>query len=324
MKFYTKEWYALMQRQHVTSGLHRIPDKVYSNREIRSFYDRDLQAEIARDRRLYDTPPSYTWAEELLRPEAFQPENFLVEDPETGELFHPQTPEIARAYLDRERRQQEAQFVRRPPFDPAETIACFQSCYRAMLRHSSAHYPQWLREAVDKRLLALNRIPESAYRRLKQEEQNDRRAFRKIERAAQTTLAAQDIPETVRAAFQFHDAHLLSLKKVRSNVEMVLRRDGGWPGDASPYFRIIFQDVCLLDREKGLTIRTRTDADGIKVSNCQYLYDELYRTGDGYEIHILLWTRKALRYLTIRCRDIGFDEPALSVQEAVRLPTEDA
>ena len=45
MKFYTKEWYELMQHQNYTSGLKKIPDKVYTDEEIQAFYDKDLNAE---------------------------------------------------------------------------------------------------------------------------------------------------------------------------------------------------------------------------------------------------------------------------------------
>ena len=53
MRYYTKEWYALMQRQNYTSGLKKIPDKVYTDEEIQAFYDKELKAEIARDRRIF-------------------------------------------------------------------------------------------------------------------------------------------------------------------------------------------------------------------------------------------------------------------------------
>ena len=35
MNFYTKEWYELMQRQNYTSRLKKIPDKVYTDEEIK-------------------------------------------------------------------------------------------------------------------------------------------------------------------------------------------------------------------------------------------------------------------------------------------------
>ena len=85
MKYYTKEWYELMQRQHYTSGLHKIPDKTYSDQEIQAFYDADLAAEVAHDEMLYNTPPNYDLYESLLAPARFQPHIFLFVNEETGE-----------------------------------------------------------------------------------------------------------------------------------------------------------------------------------------------------------------------------------------------
>ena len=258
MKFYTKEWYELMQRQNYTSGLKKIPDKVYTDEDIQAFYDKDLNAEVARDRKIHNTPPGpYDWEYELLLPDRFTPETFLFENEETGELFHPETPEIARNHLEQDHRQAQERFDARPPFDPTETIECFRDCYRGTLRYGFSHFPQWVQESVDPRLLALNRIPESAYKRLKKEEQANRRAFEKINAKATSVLEQQDIPEEIRKRFCFHDACVLAIKKVRSDVELYLRKDGGWLGDATPYIKIIFKNVRQIDREKGFSLRPK-------------------------------------------------------------------
>ena len=77
MKYYTKEWYALMQKQHYTGGLAVIPDKEYTDAEIKAFLEQDLQAEIENDRSIHDMPPSMDWAEDLLTPDRFRPDIFL-------------------------------------------------------------------------------------------------------------------------------------------------------------------------------------------------------------------------------------------------------
>ena len=69
MRYYTKEWYHLMQHQHDLSGFRKIPDKVYSDREIRAFYEQDRKAAVAAARRSYNTPPDFRWYEELLQPD---------------------------------------------------------------------------------------------------------------------------------------------------------------------------------------------------------------------------------------------------------------
>lgn len=211
-----------MQRQHFTSGLKKIPDREYTDEEIQGFYDQDLNAEIDRDRRIHNTPPAaYDWMEELLTPDQFSPESFLFENEEPGELFHPDTPEIARQYFEQEQRRRKERFDARPTFDPAETITCFRDAYRAQLKYGFQNYPDWVQEVVDKRLLALNRIPSSAYKQLKKEEIANRRAFEKINQAAAAALEQQNIPEEIRSQFCFHDADVLAVKKVRSNVELI-------------------------------------------------------------------------------------------------------
>lgn len=308
MKFYTKEWYELMQKQSYISGFRKIPDKVYSNKEIKDFYQKALREEIARDRKLYNTPPSYEWTEELLSSENFNPENFLFVDEESKEMFHPQSIEMAKEYIEKERREREEQFQNRPSFDPSETIEYFEECYRMGVRYGAEAYPNWVKETVDKRLLALNLMPEIAYKRLKEEGLRNRRAFQKIERKAKKVLEKQEIPQEIQSMFVFHDANLLSLKKVRSDIELILKKDGYWPKGTTPYIKIIFKNIKKFEREKGFSIRIHTNEDGEFGSNCVYLYDELYRTEDGYEVHMLLWTIKALRYLTIGCETICFED----------------
>ena len=177
-----------------------------------------------------------------------------------------------------------------------------------MLRYGFAHFPQWVQESVDPRLLALNRIPESAHKQLRKEEQANRRAFEKINAKATAVLDQQDIPEEIRERFYFHDASVLAIKKVRSDVELYLRKDGGWLGDATPYIKIIFKNVRQFNREKGFSLRPKVDADGDLRTSCTYLYDELYHDENGYEVHMLLCTPKVLRYLTICCEDIHFED----------------
>ena len=301
MRYYTKEWYHLMQHQHDLSGFRKIPDKVYSDRDIRAFYEQDRKAAVAAARRSYNTPPDFRWYEELLQPDRFDPRNFLLTDPQTGADFHPETPEAARRCLEAEARAEEARFAARPPFDPAEAGKEFQETYRGQLRWGGNHFPQWVRDTVDKRLIALNRMPEQAYRRLRQEERAHRRAFAAINKKAEQVLEAQDIPAWLRARFFFHDAHVLRLQKQGGDAVLLLRNDGS---PEAPYCAVTFHAVSMLERERGLVLRPRPDDEGLLISNCQYLYEELYRTGQGYEVHMLLWTPSALRYLTVGCGSV--------------------
>lgn len=308
MRFYTKEWYELMQHQHDLSGIQKIPNGSYSDQDIKAFYQQDLEAEVAQERERCNTPPLWTWQEELLAPERFSPETFLFEEEGTGKLFHPQTPETARAYLEADFLRALEAFERRPPFDAQETISCFRACYRSKLRYAWKYFPQWVQESVDKRLLALDRIPASVYDRLQKEIQAKQQAFEAIGLQAEAALSTQDISPELREAFCFHDAQVLKLRRRGHRAVLLLCKDGAWD---KPYATITFEAVRWLEREPGLVLRCRPGGDGLLVSNCQYLYDELYRTQECYEIHMLLWTNKALRYLTVCCENLRIDHSVL-------------
>lgn len=308
MRFYTKEWYELMQHQDDLSGIQKIPDGSYSVQDIKAFYQQDLEAEVAQERERYNTPPIWDWQEELLAPERFSPEDFLFEEEGTGKLFHPQTPEMARACLEADFRRALEAFERRPPFDPQETIQCFQECYRSKRRYAWKYFPQWVQESVDKRLLALDRMPASTYNHLQAEVQAKQQAFEAINLQAEAELSAQDIPPELRDCFCFHDAQVLKLRRRGHRAVLLLCKDGSWD---EPYTTITFERVRWLKREPGLVLRCRPGRDGLLISNCQYLYDELYRTHEGYEVHMLLWTNKALRYLTVCCENVRIDHSVL-------------
>lgn len=308
MRFYTKDWYELMQHQDDLSVIQKIPDGSYSEQDIKAFYQQDLEAEVAQERERYNTPPIWDWQETVLDPERFSPEDFLFEEEGTGQLFHPQTPEIARACLETDFRSTLEAFERRPPFDPQATIQCFQECYRSKLRYAWKYFPQWVQKAVDKRLLALDRMPASAYDRLQEEIQAKRQAFEERNAQAEAELSAQDIPSELREAFCFHDAQVLKLRRRGDRAVLLLCKDGYWD---EPYTTITFEGVRWLEREPGLVLRCRPGGEGLLISNCQYLYDELYRTQKSYEVHLLLWSNKALRYLTVCCKNIRIDHSVL-------------
>ncbi|MBR4861350.1 MAG: DUF4085 family protein [Firmicutes bacterium] len=252
MKYYTKDWYQLMQGLHYVSGMKVVPDKEYTDEEIQTFYDADLAEELEHDRKFHE---------------------------EKGTAF-----------------------------DPEETVRCFEDFYQGIKTYALNRYPGWARETLDPRLIALNRIPQTPYCRLKELEDTSKAEFDKINAAAQAVLELQDIPSEIKAAFHFHDADVLALRRKGKGVHLYLGCGEAWPAGEYLYQKVIFQNVCFIDREKGLIFRKKRNENGFWESKNIYLYDELYRTEYGYEVHMLLWSVKGLRYLTIGCEDILFED----------------
>ena len=256
MKYYTKEWYELMQNLFYTEGFRKIPDRAYSEAEIQAFYDKARKRFVAEERR------------------------YALEE----------------------------QGKRKPlVFDAEEAASYFDSDYRLRLRYEEQGLPAWARGKADRRLLALGLMPESLYSKLQSQARENRRKFRAMEKRAEKALAPQRelIPSEIREALYCHDDWILSLKKQGRDIVMLLCKGESFDDDGTtPYEKILFRDAAFLEREKGLRIRPRLcAAQGIYESNCTYLYEELYKTAEGYEIHLLL-EAGGLRYVTVRCRGV--------------------
>ena len=298
MRYYTKEWYAQMQELYSVESLRVIADKIYSDREIQTFYDADLEEAIRQAHTDYEKPPSFEMEEELL-----DPRQVIIFNEQTGEVSHPASLEEAREYLAQERLRRETEYADRLPFDPAETIEDFQDMYEALLQYGMQAYPKWVRETWDHRFLALRRVPESLYCRMREDSEARWRAFRAVEEEARAVWEQQDIPEDIRSRFHFHDAGIYAIETVGRDVILYLDDIDG----DTDYIKVTFSDVDRMEREDGLVLEVGVNEQGRAQSNCQYLYGELYREAGMYEVHMLLWTPKALRYLTIRCSDICFE-----------------
>lgn len=277
MKFYTKEWYDLMQKTDYTTGLKAIPDKDYTDKEIRAFYESDLKKEIAHDKKLHKLM-SNSYAAGF---------DFLFGG--IGNI--PLSLDESKPAAEKE-------------FDPTETIDCFKVSYQNLLRYAAENYPEWVSETVDKRLLALWRMPKSALERLKKEEKEAKRKFNSINRKAEKTLSEQNIPERIKNAFCYHDASVLKILKKGKNTFMYLRKDGYWPDDDTPYVKLCFKNVRWQEKEDGIVLRCTKDAEGFISSRCSYLYDEIYNVKDGFEFHMMFWCSGKLKYFTVCCEDV--------------------
>jgi hypothetical protein len=197
-------------------------------------------------------------------------------------------------------------------FDSAETIQFFETAYQTKLNYYKDTLPNWMTEQVDRRLLALDLLPESAYRRYREESREKKKEWNQINRAAKRILCKQSIPENVAEALRLHDASLLSLKKSGKSYVMLVRGDGLWSDAPTPYRKVVFQQAVVLEKEEGLRVRKlESDEDGFYQSNVSFLYHEIYRTDTGYEAHMMFLVSKGLAYLTIACTDISFEDGVL-------------
>lgn len=297
MKYFTKEWFMLMQRCDYTICNKPIADKEYTDEEIAALYDKKLKAEIARDRREYNTPPQMIEFDF----EHAELDDFAFYDEETGTMKHPKSmEEVKRGYEEEQARAAE-EFASRPPFDPKETIEGFEEAYQGGLKYGYTRFPDWVQDEVDIRLIALGYLPQSVYDRLKTEQKQNKAAFDKINREAGKALKkeSQKIPERISSDFDFHDGVVLSLEQDGEDLVMTVDQYGVPFEGETPYARVTFTNAKILERDEGLTFGGDNE--------CIWLYEELYKTQSGYEAHMMLSVEE-LCYLTVDCDDIVIEK----------------
>lgn len=308
MKYFTKEWFCLMQKAMLPYRFDEVlPDGEYSDEEIQALFDKQLKKHIEEEREDYDTPPETDW--ELWKLNGLDPDNF---DPDRFAFLKggipPKTYEEARALLIRDRELELEEWKNRPPYDPKEDIKDFQKSFSFDLKMVPHRFPKCVTDIVDPRILALGLITESAYKLYKAEQQRIEQEYEAINEEGDRVLAEQDIPEEIKSRFRFHDADTLALRKSGKDLLLYMRNEYMWTGEKTPYVKVIFKNVKKINREKGLSIRPTIDKQGKLFCWCQFLYHELYRTEKGYEVHIMLMSSTHLRYLTVECEDIEFEE----------------
>ncbi len=309
MKYFTKEWFYLMQKVYLFDEPDEIiPDKEYTDEEIGEFYRKDLGEYLLHMREDYDEPPQVNW--ELWEINGLDPDNFTPSRSafanENGEA--PKTVDEARANLERANELEIEKWKKRPPYDPKEDIEFFKERYQSNLKNVDKNYPSCVTELTDPRLLALGRMTENVHKLYTEYRQKLKNEFDSIEEEGDRVLKAQDIPEETESRFRFHDADILALRKSKKDLHLYMRNEYMWTGEKTPYVKVIFKNAAKIDREKGFSIRPGPDRQGKLSCSCQFLYHELYRTEKGYEVHMMLWTWKSLRYLTVECEDIEFEE----------------
>lgn len=86
----------------------------------------------------------------------------------------------------------------------------------------------------------------------------------------------------------FHDSDILSLEKSSNDYVLILDNSGAFTNVK----KIVFKDATIIEK----------DWDNQKLG---WLYDEIYKIKNGYEVHLLLGDDNDEYYLTVKCADIN-------------------
>ncbi len=276
MRYYTKEYYKLLLSLGKVSMYEPVIDKEYSDEEIEELYQKALDKSIEEDRACYDEPPELSFEDD--------------DDPEYLEMLK----EELEAYENRE------------PFDEEEAAENFREMYSDNLREPDPDLPDWVRESVDRRILAMYFLPEKTYRKLAAEDEANEKEFEALDEQAEEAreemleMIPEEFEEFMDTLEELGSCYMLSADVSDGEIEL---RIEGWDEegeDAVYMFR--FDGTELLENE-GVEVSMHTDEDGDTFSDCELVFSELYFEDGRPEIH-MMFDNNGLKYLTFRCDEV--------------------
>lgn len=119
------------------------------------------------------------------------------------------------------------------------------------------------------------------------------------------------VPKYLADNFGFHDGSVLSFEQINGNIVMTVDRNCYVFEDQTRFVKVTFVNGAILECDDNLKFKSQVVcADGKMCyeSICTWMYDELYKTDNGYEAHMLLLDQWEWGYLTIACSDIEITE----------------
>ncbi|MDN4605820.1 DUF4085 family protein [Paenibacillus sp. F6_3S_P_1C] len=286
MRYLTKEWYELCQRTGLHFGL-RVHSGAYALDEnfLRRLYKRKEKEHVKQERELYNMDPRYMLEHDgqvLTRVDkAFSGEEVTEED---QMVFH--MPPEERAHIEK----LIAEYDVRPPFDEKKCKEEYKESMEWKIQYKAENLPQEIVEQIaDIRVFTLGYCTREILRQLKKQSAENRKEMERVSKEYREAIVAQDIPGEIHSRVQFHDC---TVTELLTGDEVVIRFDtrGG------------FTNINKLTLIKPEIIKQEGEIVG-----SYWLYQELYRIDQGYELHVL-FGGEPMPELIVRCTDILVEE----------------
>lgn len=286
MKYLTKEWYDLSQQtglhfgKRVHKGAHVYDEALYQR-----LYKRKEKEHVNFQRELYNTDPRFMLESDGM---ALVPLSKVLDGVEIAEedtIIHHMSEE------ERERIEAMiAEYDCRPPFDELNYKQHFRENVEWGSRAATATLSNELSAQIaDIRVFALGYCTKEVLLQLKRlSKENEKKVKSAMEQYAKAQQA-QQIPESIRSGFNFHDCTVTALD-VGEHTVVRLDTRGGFTN----INKVTFVSAEMMKQDEGIV-------------GCHWIYDELYRTDDGYEVHVLLAGQR-MPEMIIHCQDILLEQ----------------
>ncbi|MDP9701500.1 DUF4085 family protein [Paenibacillus polysaccharolyticus] len=282
MKYLTKEWYETCQQTGLHFGLRVHKGAALMDETLfQRLYKRKEKEHVKQERELYDTDPRFMLEHDgqvLTRADkAFSGEEVKEED----QMVYHMPPE-ERAHIEK----LIAEYDVRPAFDEKQCKDKYKEAMEWNFQYRAKKLPaDILKQVADIRVFALGYCTSEVMQQLKKKSAESTQEIERIGHAHREAMLNQNIADDVHRRVQFHDCKVTDLLHA-DNLVINLDNRGG------------FTDINKLT----LTAPEIVKQEG-EIVGSHWLYQELYRINNGYELHVLL-DGEPMPELIVRCADI--------------------
>ena len=272
MKYMTKDWYEMMQKTDLHLLL-KVSKKaaVFSEDYFKELYKREekkwmkLQKEVSE-----------------VRFEDIYPEEFNAVYADGSPLEEPYFEEAKKVYYE-ERKKAKLCFGKLPSFDPERERKNFRQTFRNKIKVLKEKLPEEIiNKVADIRVLALDYASAEVKKEItsfcKQNEKNVRSALDAYQRQYRKQFKTK-APAFVEE-LNLHDCEVISCRRIGNDVVMTLDNSGG------------FTNITRI-RMKNCEVITHDSP----LHGAWCLYEEIYKTGEKYEIHFLMEKKELIDYI---------------------------
>lgn len=254
---------------------------------------------VKTQRELYDVDPRVLWGEDSIMVPAdkvLTGEELSEEDVTVYKMSDDEKARLAQIIED---------YDNRPPFDEETEKKNFVKIQEYERKRYEANLPEGIKEKIaDMRVFALGYCSGEVLKALKMLDRDTRKKLKQTEEKEMRARLAENLPAELTDKIIFHDCEVTKVSFEGRDIIIKFDITGGF----TIYDTLIFRNAEIVEQEESIL-------------NARWIYDELYRTDDGYEIHIMFEGEKfselfadigdikeGLCYLTIRCSDIAVEK----------------
>ena len=273
MKYLTKEFYNAMQKMSLRYPLRASKKaEVFSEDYFKKLYKKEEDKRIKKRKAAYEVKFEDMFPEELTEELAYF-FNLVELAPE----------EAQKAYLE-QREQLKYNFDSRPKLSVEQEIKRFKQAFRNRLNYLNKLLPEHiLQKVADIRVLAMNvAAPEVKKEITAYCKQNKKFVFSTLD-AYKKQLNKQFGPNApFEEELNLHDNVVLSCRKRGKDIVLTIDNSYGY----STFSTIVFKNCTVIKQDAPL-------------HGAWFLYNEIYKSGDKFELHFLLEKHNKLIDYTI-------------------------